>query len=156
MSATQRVYSYRHDEVEIPKEPKKIVSFSPSITEILFGIGLSESIAGISAFCVRPPETNAEKRIGSYVFVKREILDEIQPDLIFTISGYRYNFTAALAKNYSVVCMELSISVAGIIDLPIRVGAITGRREQRRNLAYSLMAYLPHKKRRLLDPVTWR
>ena len=72
-----------------PKNQKKIVSFSPSITEILFGIGLSESIAGISAFCVRPPETNAKKRIGSYGFVKREILDEIQPDLIFTISGYQ-------------------------------------------------------------------
>ena len=87
--SVHKVYSYRQEEVEIPDIPQRIVSFSPSITEILFELGLSEQIVGISAFCVRPPETSRKRKIGSYGFVRREILDELRPDLIFTISGYQ-------------------------------------------------------------------
>ena len=48
-----KVYSYRQDEVEIPDNPQRLVSFSPSITEILFELGLSEQIVGIKKglFC---------------------------------------------------------------------------------------------------------
>jgi iron complex transport system substrate-binding protein len=138
-----KVYSYRQDEVEIPDSPQRIVSFSPSITEILFELGLSEQIVGISAFCVRPSETSSKRKIGSYGFVRREILDEIKPDLIFTISGYQDKFTAELAKNYPVVCVELPVSIAGVIDLPVKIGVITGRREEGRKLSYSLIRKLP-------------
>ncbi len=138
-----KVYSYRQEEVEIPDSPQRIVSFSPSITEILFELGLADQIVGISAFCVRPPETAGKRKIGSYGFVRREILDDIKPDLVFTISGYQDKFTAELAKNYPVVCVELPVSLAGIIDLPVKIGIITGKREEGRNLSYSLMKSLP-------------
>ncbi|EQD45771.1 periplasmic binding protein, partial [mine drainage metagenome] len=138
-----KVYSYRHSEVEIPDDPRRIISFSPSITEILFELGLSDCIAGISAFCVRPPETASKRRIGSYGFVRREILDELKPDLVFTISGYQDKFTEELSKTYPVVCLELPVSVAGILDLPVKVGTITARREEGRKLSQSLMNRLP-------------
>jgi iron complex transport system substrate-binding protein len=138
-----KVYSYRQDEVEIPDDPQRIVSFSPSITEILFELGLSDQIVGISAFCVRPPETSSKRKIGSYGFVRRELLDEIRPDLIFTISGYQDKFTAELAKNYPVVCVELPVSLAGIIDLPVKIGVITGRQDNGRKISHSLIKKLP-------------
>ena len=138
-----KVYSYRQEEIEIPDNSQRIVSFSPSITEILFELGLADQIVGISAFCVRPPETAGKRKIGSYGFVRREILDDIKPDLVFTISGYQDKFTAELAKNYPVVCVELPVSLAGIIDLPVKIGIITGKREEGRNLSYSLMKSLP-------------
>ena len=138
-----KVYSYRQEEVEIPDNSQRIVSFSPSITEILFELGLADQIVGISAFCVRPHETSGKRKIGSYGFVRREILDDLKPDLIFTISGYQDKFTAELAKNYPVVCVELPVSLAGIIDLPVKIGIITGKREEGRNLSYRLMKSLP-------------
>ena len=138
-----KVYSYRQEEVAIPDNPQRIVSFSPSITEILFELGLADQIMGVSAFCVRPPETAGKRKIGSYGFVRREILDDLKPDLIFTISGYQDKFTAELAKNYPVVCVELPVSLAGIIDLPVKIGIITGKREEGRNLSYRLMKSLP-------------
>lgn len=138
-----KVYSYRNSEVQVTDDPQRIVSLSPSITEILFELGLSDRIAGISAFCVRPPETAGKRRIGSYGFLKREILDDLKPDLIFTISGYQDKFTEELAKTYPVVCLELPVSVAGILDLPVKIGIITGRREQGRKLSQNLMNQLP-------------
>jgi ABC-type Fe3+-hydroxamate transport system substrate-binding protein len=145
-----KVYSYRQEEVEIPDNPQRIVSFSPSITEILFELGLADQIVGISAFCVRPPETAGKRKIGSYGFVRHEILDDIRPDLVFTISGYQDKFTAELAKNYPVVCVELPVSLAGIIDLPVKIGIITGKREEGRNLSYRLMKSLPAPRREIV------
>ena len=46
-------------EVEVPDAPERIVSFSPAATEALFMLGLGERVAGVSAFCARPPEARA-------------------------------------------------------------------------------------------------
>ena len=35
-------------------EKKKIVSLVPSITELLFDLGLKEEVVGITKFCVHP------------------------------------------------------------------------------------------------------
>ena len=40
--------------VKIPHAPKKVVSLAPSITEILYSLGLSEEIAGVTDFCDFP------------------------------------------------------------------------------------------------------
>ena len=39
----------------LAKPPKRIVSLAPSITEILFAIGLENEIVGVTDFCNYPP-----------------------------------------------------------------------------------------------------
>ena len=49
-----------------------------------------------------------------------------------------------------VVCVELPVSLAGIIDLPVKIGIITGKREEGRKLSYNLMKSLPSPKREIV------
>jgi len=40
--------------VELPDKPRRIVSLSPSITEMLFEMGLGDRVAGVTVYCHRP------------------------------------------------------------------------------------------------------
>ncbi|MFN3477351.1 MAG: helical backbone metal receptor, partial [Candidatus Methylomirabilales bacterium] len=45
--------------------PQRIISLIPSITELLFALGLDERIVGVTKFCTHPPEGVAKKiRVG--------------------------------------------------------------------------------------------
>jgi iron complex transport system substrate-binding protein len=129
-------------EVSIPDAPVRIVSFSPAATETLFMLGLGEKIAGVSAFCARPSEAKTKRRLGSYNTVRDELLDEVRPDLIITVTGYQREFALRLSKKYPVYPLELPVSVAGIVDFVVKVGLVSGATEGGRDLAGNLLRSL--------------
>lgn len=126
-------------EVDVPDSPKSIVSFSPAATETLFQVGLGEKVVGVSAFCARPEEARTKRRLGSYNTVRDEVLDEIRPDLILTVTGYQREFAVRLSKKYPVYPLELPVSVAGIIDFVVKVGLVAGAPDRGRELGGELL-----------------
>jgi len=134
-------------EVELPETPRRIVSFSPAVTETLFLLGLGDAIVGVSAFCARPPEARLKRRVGSYNTVSDALLDELKPDLIFTVTGYQREFAVRLSARHPVYPLELPVSVAGILDQVVKVGLVTGCRKRGRELAAALLRKLGTAKR---------
>lgn len=69
--------------VIIPEKPRRIVSVVPSQTELLFTLGLEESVVGITKFCVHPGHWQKKKTIigGTKNLQLNKIL-ALQPDLI--------------------------------------------------------------------------
>lgn len=126
-------------EVDVPERPKRVISFSPAATETLFGIGMGESVVGVSAFCARPPEARTRRRVGSYNTASLELLDELSPDLVLTVTGYQRDFSIELSKRYAVYPLELPLTVAGIVDFVVKVGLVTGEIEKARRLAGTLL-----------------
>ena len=126
-------------EVEVPENPSRIVSFSPAATETLFEIGAGENVLGVSAFCARPKEAQAKRKVGSYSTVREEVLSELNPDLIFAVTGYQRGFAVALSKKFPVYPLELPLTVAGIVDFVEKVSFVAGREEEGRKLARGLM-----------------
>ena len=61
--------------------PKRIVSLAPSVTEILFAIGLNEEIVGVTEFCDFPPEALAKPKVG-YATPNLEMIVGLQPQLV--------------------------------------------------------------------------
>ncbi len=125
--------------VTVPDEPRRIVSFSPAITETVFMLGMGDAIAAVSAFCVRPEEARRKRRIGSYNTVRDELLDEINPDLVFTVTGYQRDFALRLSKKYCVYPLELPVSISGIVDTVTKVGLVLGKERESRKLARELL-----------------
>ena len=126
----------------VPEKPMRIVSFSPAATETLFMIGAGQRVAGVSAFCARPPEAKAKRKLGSYNTVRHELLDELEPDLIITVTGYQRDFAVGLSKKYPVYPLELPISVAGIVDFVVKIGLVAGAPDAARELGGSLLRQL--------------
>lgn len=63
--------------------PKRIVSLVPSQTELLYDLGLEDSIVGITKFCVHPFHFKSTKTIvGGTKQIKIDKIRALQPDII--------------------------------------------------------------------------
>ena len=69
--------------VRVPLEPKRIISLVPSQTELLFDLGLTSEVVGITKFCVHPASWfRVKQRIGGTKQLNLELIRSLNPDLI--------------------------------------------------------------------------
>ncbi|MBC8236416.1 protein-L-isoaspartate(D-aspartate) O-methyltransferase [bacterium] len=68
--------------VTINYPPKRIISIAPSITEILFAIGLDEEIVGVTEYCDYPPKAKEKTKVGGYYTPSFEVIVSLKPDLV--------------------------------------------------------------------------
>ena len=54
-------------EVVIDHDPVRIVTLAPSLTEIVFYLGLGERVVGVTKFSYYPPEALEKSKVGSYI-----------------------------------------------------------------------------------------
>ena len=62
--------------------PKRIVSTAPSLTELLYALGLGDRIVGVDRFSRYPPEALRKPRIGDYANPNLEAIAALRPDLV--------------------------------------------------------------------------
>ncbi len=62
--------------------PQRIVSTAPSITELLYALGLGDRVAGVTRFCRYPPEAQLKPKIGDYTAPNLEAIAALKPDLV--------------------------------------------------------------------------
>ncbi len=61
----------------------RLVSLCPSLTELVFELGLGDRLVGITEYCVRPPEGVPRiEKVGGTKDPKVERIKELQPDLV--------------------------------------------------------------------------
>jgi len=65
--------------------PARIVSMAPSITEVIFALGLGDRVVGVSAFCDYPPEAAKKPKIGGVVNPNMEAVVALNPDLVLAL-----------------------------------------------------------------------
>ncbi|MDY0385567.1 MAG: cobalamin-binding protein [Methanolobus sp.] len=66
----------------IEKEPERIVSLMPSITEILFTIGAGDKVVGGTEDDKYPPEAANLTKVGRYTTLNYETVAQLEPDLV--------------------------------------------------------------------------
>ncbi len=128
------------DEITIKDNLDKIVSFSPAVTETLFLLGLGDKIIADSAFCARPDEAKNKRKLASYSTTRNDILANLDPDIILTVSGYQEKLFNNL-RDFNAYVFELPSSMHGILDLISRVGIVVNKKEESKELEYRLMGY---------------
>jgi len=69
--------------VTVPNDPKRVVSFAPSITEIIFALGREDCLKGVSQFSDFPPKATRLPSVGSYIRLDLEKIVALRPDLCF-------------------------------------------------------------------------
>jgi ABC-type Fe3+-hydroxamate transport system substrate-binding protein len=117
-------------EVAVPDHPTRVISLSPAITEILFLLGLGDRVIGVSAFCARPDEAKQKRKVGSYSTTNVDQLRELDPDLIFAVTGYQRDLALRLSPQFPVYPLTLPVSVSGIIDMVVKVGLVVGEQDR--------------------------
>lgn len=70
-------------EVVLEKQPNRMVSLVPSVTEMLLRIGASDSLIGITHHSLLPPETAGKEILGGFFKPDLEKVAALKPDVIF-------------------------------------------------------------------------
>ena len=84
--------------VEIPSEPRKIVSLTPAATETLFALGLGDRVVGkVEDFSLYPPEAGAVPDVAKFGSVDVEKIVGLGTDLVIA-GGSNFNPPEAIAK----------------------------------------------------------
>ncbi|WP_321469998.1 helical backbone metal receptor [uncultured Paludibaculum sp.] len=68
-------------------EPRRIISTAPSITEILYALGLGDRVAGVTQYCRYPVEAQQKPKIGSFLEPDFERILSLKPDLVLVIKN---------------------------------------------------------------------
>jgi len=63
-------------------QPRRIVSTAPSITEMLYALGLGDRVVGVTTFCHYPPEATRKPKIGNYLRPDTEAIVALRPDAV--------------------------------------------------------------------------
>ncbi len=108
--------------------PRRVVSLSPSITEMLFALGVSpERIAGVTRYCDFPPEASARPIVGGIVDPSIEQLIAQKPDLVLVTRGNPLPVISRLrALGLATFALEDRGGMADVSRLMRRILDVTG------------------------------
>ena len=109
-------------------EYTRIASLAPSITEVLFAVGMGDRVAGVTRFCLHPPAATAKPKIGGYFDPNYEAIIALDPDLVILLDTHTQvrDHLAALDKTVMAVDHQ---SIDGILDSIERIAEAGGRGE---------------------------
>jgi iron complex transport system substrate-binding protein len=100
--------------------PKRIVSTMPSITEMLFALGLEDQIVGVTTNCNYPLEALEKEKVGGF-FLNLEKVVSLKPDLIVMLED------AQKGDLQNTVDPQTVIEVMGTL---VELGEVTGTKEK--------------------------
>ncbi|MGM0601822.1 MAG: ABC transporter substrate-binding protein [Bacillota bacterium] len=121
--------------IELKKEPERIISLAPSITELIYFLGLEDKLVGVTTYANYPPEAAEKEKIGSVTEVNIEKIVTLEPDLIIADS---INKSETLKR-----LNDLGMKAVGFNPLDIKetiemikiVGRLTGSAEKADEIA---------------------
>jgi len=125
--------------IEIVATPQRIVSLVPSQTELLFDLGLDETIIGITKFCVHPKEWHQSKtRVGGTKNVNIEKVISLKPDLI--IANKEENLKANIEALEAIAPVWISDinNLSTALNMIVAIGEITNTIEKAKILVNTI------------------
>ncbi len=119
---------------------ERIVSMAPSLTEILYALGLGDRVVGVSRDCHYPPEVEQVQKtgnVGGYYDPNLEAIVALKPDLVVMLEEQ-----AAAMPNFEKLRIEtLAVNqqtIEGVIESVRVIGGKCGRGPEGRWMARDL------------------
>lgn len=126
--------------IELSQPPQRIVSLAPSITEILFYLGLGDRVAGVTDFCDYPEEARKKPSIGWIINPNVEKIILLKPDLVFvTAEGNRPDIVETLERVHIRVYVFNPHRIEDIMKEILSIGEIGGQEAQATKKVNGLM-----------------
>lgn len=129
-------------EVVLVNRPRRIVSGTPSCTEILFAVGAGDQVVGVTKWCNYPEAAKDKENIGDIVPLNVEKVVALNPDLVVL---QRLNGQEALDKLVQMgipVLLLQADSFTGIMEAITMVGEAAGHQDEAQSLVCDLAGRL--------------
>ena len=114
--------------------PQRIISITPSNTEILYALGLEDRVVAVSDFCNYPPAASEKPRIGGMIDFNIERITLFDPDFVLAVKG---NPEERLKQLHALKIPVFAFDPRRLQDIYatiLRVGRITGANDEAKAL----------------------
>ena len=111
--------------VTLDKEPEKVVSIAPNITEIIFALGEGQKLAGRTEYCDYPEEAKQVASIGTLQEPNIEKIVELKPDLVIASTHFQKESLGKMEEaGLKVAVLYGEESFEGVYDTIDKVGKV--------------------------------
>ncbi len=124
------------------KFPKRIVSLTPSLTEILFALNMNQRVVGVTDSCDYPAEVKDMPHVGCWFDPDIEKLFALKPDMVFGLQTAHNRIKLQLESEGIRVVLVNPITVSETITDIARLGELLSARELSVNLVAKLRSRL--------------
>ena len=125
-------------EVTLEAAPQRIVSTSPSETEILFALGLGDRIVAVSDYDNYPAEALDKPKIGGTWDPNEEAILAMQPDLVIGGISMKPEIAERLRSLGVVLYKANPGTLEEAVDTILQIGVLTGTQEKAEELAAAM------------------
>lgn len=116
--------------ISLHSTPQRIISLVPSQTELLFDLGLTDQVIGITKFCIHPKEWfRSKKRIGGTKQINIDQIKQLQPDLIIANKEENVKDQIEELEKYFPVWISNIYNMNDACQMIKQIGLITGKDE---------------------------
>jgi iron complex transport system substrate-binding protein len=116
--------------VKLDRTPQRIVSLAPSNTEILFALGLGDTVVGVTDYCDYPPEAKEKPSIGGFSTPNIEEVVALSPDLILATSIHEKTVIPQLEERGLTVFALAPKTLDEVLASIELVGEVTGKEKE--------------------------
>ena len=127
--------------IELPKQPRRVISLVSAATETLFAMGCGNRVVGVSCYCERYVPNLKVPVVGDYLKIDENLVAELAPELILITTGLQRNLGLKLAqKGLPVYALPLPNSFYGLLENTVAIGALMNEVQEGRRLCQQMGA----------------
>ena len=127
--------------------PRRIVSMAPSVTEILFALGLGERVVGVSNFCNYPAEAAKIDRIGGIMNPNLEAIVALESDLVVMLHGNKAIYPSLERFGIKTLTVDHK-TVEGVLESIPTIGQTCGNGSAARRMVDELRGRIDRVRRK--------
>jgi iron complex transport system substrate-binding protein len=116
-----------------PRE--RVISLSPGVTEILYGVGAFSSLIADSEYCNFPDEARRLPHVGGFFNINLEAIAALRPDLTILVEDQAILFKDKLGQMGLRLLVVKNKSVADIVESIRAIGREAGHQAEADRLA---------------------
>jgi len=128
--------------IYLAKEPQRIVSLAPSVTETLYAIGAGDRVVGVTEFCDYPPDARSKPKVA-YSNPNLETIVALKPDLV--LAPRDFIRPDILAKLEQLKIAAFVVDAKRLDDIPTEmqtIGRILGRSDEANRVALEIRRHI--------------
>ena len=118
-------------DVTLEKEPEKIISVSPTLTEMLYALDAGDKLIGRSDYCDYPAQVFEVESVGNIQTPDMERIIAMDPDLVLVSDMVDGNFMEKLKSvDVNVLFVDEMGSMSDVYDIMTMMGMVLNRNEK--------------------------
>ncbi len=111
--------------VILPRNPKRVISLAPSITEIIYDLDRENCLKGVTKYSNFPVQAKKLPRIGSYVELDLEKIVRLKPDICIAIKDGNPIQTIQRLWNLGISVYAINpVNLNSVMDTVMGIGDI--------------------------------